>query len=150
MVVTGKEADAFFGPWISRKVGGTWTANAVTIGVLSKDGRPKGGVIFEGYNGVNIFAHIAGEGPYWLEKEFLWYIFYYPFEELECRRITVTVPESNKASQALAEKLGFELETRLTEAHPDGDLLVYRLFKDKCRWHTRKANHGQRRSTSVP
>ena len=44
------------------------------------------------------------------------------------------IPSTNKASIKFVENLGAELETTLKDAHPKGDLLVYRLFKKDCKY----------------
>lgn len=133
------------GQWVAQQIGMSFHEGMVAIG--SSTAKGKGGVIFENWNKRNIFAHIAGEGEGWITKEFLWYIFFYPFEELGCDRITVVVASSNKFAQNLATRLGFELETQLIEAHPDGDLLIYRLLKTQCRWHLLEPYYGKRKQT---
>ena len=50
------------------------------------------------------------------------------------KRITGIVASSNEAARKFDEHLGFELEAILLGAHPDGDLLVYKMTADKCRW----------------
>lgn len=93
------------------------------------------GIWFESFNGANMMMHVAAV-PHsnWLFKELLWYAFYYPFIECGCRRVTGLVAESNAEAREFDERLGFRLEARLKEAAPDGDLLVYALFRDDCRW----------------
>lgn len=69
-----------------------------------------------------------------MSREYLWYCFHYPFNELKVRRITGLVPESNMEARKFDERLGFKLETRLKNAHPDGDVLVYAMFREDCRF----------------
>lgn len=93
------------------------------------------GVAYANWNGVNIEAHIASDGSKrWLTREYLWTIFDYPFRQLKVKRITLCIGEGNKDSRRFAEHLGFERETTLVAAHPTGDLLIYRMTKDMCRW----------------
>lgn len=123
------------GPWVAERVGikryipGTASA----IGRI-KDGRIVAGVLYQDYNGANVSAHIAGEGKSWLNKKFLSIIFDYPFNQLKVNRITGYVVSTNKAAQNLDEKLGFKREAILRDAHPDGDLIIYAMHKDECRW----------------
>lgn len=98
-----------------------------------KDGQIVAGVLYEDYNGANVFCHIAAEGS-WANKEFLWLIFDYPFNQLGVKRITTTVKPLNTVSQAFTAKLGFDVEAKLKDADPDGDLWIFRMFKDDCRW----------------
>ena len=93
------------------------------------------GVWYEGFNGANMVMHIAAlPNSAWMTKELLWYMFHYPFVECGCRRITGLVEETNEAARNLAERLGCTLEARLKDAAPGGDILVYAMFREDCRW----------------
>lgn len=93
------------------------------------------GVVYCDWNGPNVVCHIASDGSRrWLTRRYLWTIFDYPFCQLRVKRITVPVGEGNKDSRRFVEHLGFVLEAALKDAHPSGDLLVYRLWKHDCRW----------------
>jgi RimJ/RimL family protein N-acetyltransferase len=120
--------------WVSEQMGGqSWSA-AVGIG-LEEDGRIIAGVVYDYWNGASICMHVASEpGSRWMTREYLWICFAYPFNQLGVRRVTGLVPESNMAARKFDEALGFELETRLKDAHPDGDVLVYKMTRDKCRF----------------
>jgi RimJ/RimL family protein N-acetyltransferase len=121
------------GPWVSEKTGGTWCAGrGQAIGKLT-DGKLVAGVLYEDFNGANVVCHIAGEGQ-WADRRFLAVIFDYPFNQLKVRRITVPVDGKNIKSQKLVEHMGFVLESRLEQATLDSDLLLYRLFKDDCKY----------------
>lgn len=101
---------------------------------LEENGELIAGVVYDYWNGASICMHVAGIGKRWLTREYLWYCFHYPFEELKVRRITGLVPESNMEARRFDEHLGFKLETRLKDAHPDGDILVYAMFREDCRF----------------
>ena len=93
------------------------------------------GIWFENYNGANMMMHVAAlPNSRWMSKELLWYTFYYPFIECGCKRVTGLVEETNEAAREFDERLGFHLEARLKDAAPGGDLLVYAMFRDECRW----------------
>jgi len=100
---------------------------------LEKDGELIAGVVFSDYNTSNITAAIHGVGN-WLNKEFLWYMFYYPFYQAGVGRITVTIESNNAKSHRLATRLGFEFEATLQRAGRFGDLHVYRMFREDCKW----------------
>lgn len=51
--------------------------------------------------------------------------------------MTAPVAASNMRSRKFVEHLGFTLEATLTDACTDGDLILYRMIKNKCRWLTR-------------
>lgn len=134
------------GPWVADRVGFRWTqGRSQAIGRI-KDGKVVAGVLYEDYNGVNVVCHIACEKT-GINRRFLLIIFDYPFQQLKCKRITVVIAQSNTASRRLVEHMGFEVEANLHHAHPDGDLIVYRMMADDCRW-TKEILYGQSKRTS--
>lgn len=112
-------------------------ASYTTVG-LEKDGELIAGVIYTEYNVSNIVCHIGAVGKQWLDREYLWYIFYYPFMQMKVNRITVVVESDNFESQRFVKHLGFELEATLKDAGRSGDLLIYRMFKKDCRFLEKK------------
>lgn len=92
------------------------------------------GVVYNGYNGVNINMHVAANGRHWMTRQYLWTCFDYPFNQAGVQRITGLVGEGNIAAQRFDEHLGFELETTLERSHPTGKTLVYRMFREQCKW----------------
>lgn len=119
--------------FISEQIGyGRKTDNFTAIG-LESDGNLVAGVTYSEYNGSNITAGIAGEGN-WLTREFLWFMFFYPFIQAGASRITACVETNNLQSQRFVEKLGFELEFSMKRAGRFGDLLIYRMFREDCKY----------------
>lgn len=122
------------GPWVCNRAGGTWTPGRGTaIGKLDECGHLTAGVLYEDWNGANIVCHIAGDGN-WATKEYLNVIFDYPFNQLGVRRITCPVASTNIKSINLVRRMGFTLECSLAQAIPDGDLHLFRMFKDECKY----------------
>lgn len=120
--------------FVAERMGISGWSNAVGIG-LEEDGQLIAGVTFDYYNGASICMHVAAvEGRRWMTREYLWFCFHYPFEQLGVKRITGLVPETNMDARRFDEHLGFKLETRLQDAAPDGDVLVYAMFKEDCRF----------------
>lgn len=107
-----------------------WSAHRA-IG-LERDNKIVAGVIYDNYNGINIFAHIAIKGK--ITRNFLWYMHHYPFMELKVDRVTGLIPSNNKKVIRFVEKLGAHREGTMRNAHPDGDLLVYCLFRKDCKY----------------
>jgi len=91
------------------------------------------GVLYEDWNHANVVCHIAGIGR-WATREFLRVIFDYPFRQLAVKRITVPVASTNAKAVQFVEHLGFTLEAKLKDAHPEGDLLIYKMTPAECRW----------------
>lgn len=128
-------------PWVQERTGGGqyFPGTCSAIGRI-KDNQIAGGIYYEHYNGANVWCHIAGEDSRWLNREFLWMIFDYPFRQLGVNRMTAPVIESNGKCRNFVERLGFEIESTMSKAHPDGDVIIYRLLKENCKWLEKK--HG--------
>lgn len=122
------------GPWVVARGGGDWfPGRGTAIGKLNEKGELVAGVLYEDYNGANIVCHIAGVGN-WATKDFLNIIFDYPFNQLGVKRITAPNASDSHASINLVKRMGFELECTLSQATPRGDLLLFRMFRDDCRY----------------
>lgn len=101
----------------------------------TKEGQLVAGVVYNEFNGASVCMHVAAvPGARWLVREYLWTCFDYPFNQLKVQRVTGLVGEGNIAARKFDEHLGFTLETTLERAHPTGRTLVYRMFKEDCRW----------------
>ena len=121
--------------WVAKRTNefGNFGA-AVGIG-LERDGEIIGGVVLNEYNGVNINVHIASdESKRWMNKEFLWYVLHYCFEEAKVNRVTALIGEGNKAAIHLNERIGFKHEAAIEGAHPTGKMLILGMFKKDCKW----------------
>lgn len=84
------------------------------------------------YSGRNIVLACALEAP--LTRLFLRGLFFYPFLQLHCERITVLIDDNNLKSIRLVEHVGFMREGCLRRARPGGDVYLYGLLKENCRW----------------
>ncbi|ABK44229.1 hypothetical protein Mmc1_1721 [Magnetococcus marinus MC-1] len=92
-------------------------------------------VLYQNYRDVDIEMAIAASHPRWAKRGVIGAFFHYPFVQLGCRRVTSLVAHTNRASQRLAEGLGFQLEGRCRQSYPAGqDALIYGLLKTECRW----------------
>lgn len=121
------------GPWVCTRAGVEYQKGKFRAVGRVVDNNLVAGVLYEEFNGAQVVCHIAGEGN-WANRHFLWLIFDYPFNQIGASRITTTVIDSNEKSQRFTKKLGFDLEFKMKAAHPSGDLWVFRMFKDDCRW----------------
>lgn len=100
------------------------------------DGELVVGVLYEGWNGHNVWMHVAAQpGGQWMRREFLRYCFYYPFCELGCSRVSGYVEASNLQARRFDEHLGFQHEATLAGAAADGgDVMLYVMWRDDCRY----------------
>ncbi len=138
--------DQFVGPWLAERLDTTWQpGRGHTIGLYdTADNRLIAGAWFESWNGASILCHLAGDGKKWLNREFLWFICHYPFEQLGVRKVISPVESTNLASRKFVEHFGLTLEATLKDAAPKGDLLLYSLTKEQCKWlHLRDKYRGK-------
>lgn len=108
--------------------------NYEAIGI-EENGELLAGVVYDSYekNG-RCAMHCAGVGRRWLNKEFLWIAFDYPFNQLNVNVIVNTVSSTNKDSIRFTEHCGFKEATRIAGGTCDGDLIIYTLYKKDCKW----------------
>lgn len=93
-------------------------------------------LVYNCYVHPDICIHVAAApGRRWMTREMLWMAFDYPFNQLECERVTGLVPESNKAAIRLDEHLGFKYEGTKRRAWKNGESLIYfGMLREECRW----------------
>lgn len=102
---------------------------------LEADGQLVCGVLYNGYTKRNICMHIASDGTRrWMNRDYLWYCFYYPFVQVGVDRVTGLVGEGNAQARRFDEHLGFREEGRLRGACETGDLIIYVMWRDDCRF----------------
>lgn len=127
-LITGREA----GEWVAKQIKGHYAPhNSVAIGLKRYD-RFNAGVLYEQWNGRSIVAHIAVAGR--MTPAFLAAIFDYPFNVCGAHKVICPVPSDNIRSAKLARNMGFELEARIKDAAPTGDILIHTLSKADCRF----------------
>ena len=127
-IVTGHSA----GHWTAEKIeGGYNEARSRSIG-LKKDGEFVAGVIYENWNRRSITCHIAISGR--LTPKYLWAIFDYPFRVCDVKKIIVPVDATNSKSVKLVKKMGFTEEARIKNGMANGDLILYTLAKNDCKY----------------
>lgn len=75
----------------------------------------------------------AGE-PGWVTRDVLKFSLSYPFEALNCNRITCLAHRKNKAMRQYLVRMGFKLEGVKRKALNGADLCVYGLLRSECKW----------------
>lgn len=103
---------------------------------LEKDGELVAGVLYEGFNGHNVWMHVgAMPGKRWMTKEYLKAAFLYPFVQLKCSRVSGYVEAWNMDARKFDEHLGFKKEAVLSGAASDGgDVILYVMRREDCRY----------------
>lgn len=101
--------------------------------VESDTGTPIAGVVYDGYNGHIIMAHIwidKGRKP---SKEWFAAIFDYPFNKLMVKKIIGQVRSSNEEALRIDKHFGFESEARIGNFYDNGDdLEVLTMTREQC------------------
>lgn len=108
-----------------------WSGYYVTIG-REKYGQLNGGIVFTDYTRCNMTMAIVLEAP--LNRPLLRAAFYYPFLQMKVRRVTALVDVSNSDSRRLCEHAGFKQEGILRDGAIDGDVIVYGMTRQECRF----------------
>ena len=103
---------------------------------LIKDDELIAGVMFDDYNGSNMWMHVAAiPGRRWMTRDFLYATFAYPFLQLNIRRLSGWVEADNIDARKFDEHIGFKQEAVLKQAGRNGvDVIIYSMFKDDCRF----------------
>ncbi len=142
MSVIVLDKDEFVGPWVFGHIGRLWIPGmGRTLGWAGPDNEIVAGVTFTNFDGFNVWFDCAAVAKSrWLDRRGMFAIFHYVFEQLDCVRCSAMIPEDNEKSLKLAQAAGFEYEATLSRAAPNNkNMLVFRMFKEDCRWLTRKA-----------
>lgn len=116
------------------------------------------GVVYENWTGAggSIEAHIASFGPRWLNRDFLYIMFDYPFNQLECKQAFVRVKAKNEKSIHWCHSLGFKDYVTIEDVFPDDDMILMRMKREECRFlnikprtvKSRRIEDGQAESAS--
>lgn len=121
------------GPWIEEHGGGEYRLGTQCIG-LERDGELVAGALFDYHNGASVYGHWAVKDKLALTRDFLSAIFRYSFIQLDCSVFITLIAGDNEPSYSLVEKLGFSLEHTIKDAHPSGELRIYTMRRNECRW----------------
>ena len=107
---------------------------------LIRGGRLVAGVIYNNFGGANANMHVgAEEGARWMTRDFLRAAFDYPFNQLKLRRLTACVHSNNRRAIRFDEHLGFKYEGTQRHYYTDGDMLIFGMLREECRFLERKA-----------
>jgi hypothetical protein len=119
--------------WVSDKLGGKTPPETRCIG-QEIDGILKSVVCYNNFVGKSCNISIASEGSGFFNKDYLWAIFDYPFNKLNLKVIIATVAGNNEKSRNICRKLGFKEVALIADAHEQGDLVIFSMRANDCRW----------------
>lgn len=122
--------------WVASRISGCapWADGYNAIG-LEKDGVLVAGVVIDGYvPKARCSIHCAADGKNWLTRAFIVAVFDYVFRQLECRVVVNPVNSSNEKSMRFTASCGFAEACRIKNGYADGDLVIFELRKESCKW----------------
>jgi L-amino acid N-acyltransferase YncA len=128
MIVAGPHV----GHWVMSRIGGFFDPVCMSAIGWQNDGRLTAGAAYRDWNGVSIEGQIAADRP--LTRGFLFAIFDYPFRQLGARKIIATTTADHIRSIRLLRRLGFLEEACLRDAAWGGDLIIFTLRREDCRY----------------
>lgn len=102
--------------WVAGKLGfddPEFFGPCKAIAVADSNDVPLAGVVFSGYRGEpfnSIEVSIASESPRWATRGIIHALLSYPFDQLGCTRVQVTIPLKNERAQRFCKGIGFVRE----------------------------------------
>lgn len=120
--------------FIAQRIG-TVPDICTAVGWENDTGKIVAGVIFERFNGRNVYFHGAGDGSCFWPRALLKAIAIHAFETIGALRVTTVTQSNNSAALAWDKAYGFVEEGRMIGAAHDGSDSVYLvLWKHDCKW----------------
>ena len=95
-----------------------------------------GGVIFTDWTGEggSVSIHSSGWHPRWINRDLLWMVFSYAFDQLQVKKILGPTPANNHHALQFNRKLGFKQEAVIRDVFPDGDMVLLAMYRADCRF----------------
>lgn len=133
-VTAYSDPDRYIG-WAAQKIGiSSFRPDARAIG-LERRGDLIAATVYDTFSPGSCAMHIASDGSgRWLNRDFLFRMFAYPFIQCGFRRVTGLIAANNTASLRFARHIGFRDEGVLREEAPDGDVIVLGMLRRECKW----------------
>ena len=122
--------------WLCERIGYTPTRDLMCIGQWDNDKEEIIGVVgYDGWSENMVEMHSAGvPGTYWLNKQMLKQAFIYPFKGHGLKVIITRVSTGNPVAVKMNKGLGFKEQCRIRNGADDGDLIIFTMHHDECRW----------------
>ena len=136
MIVVDRQDE--LGEWLCSRTGGQYVKGDGTYIGLETGGTIVAVAGYSDFNGASCRAHLAVDGK--ITPEFLWFGFYYPFEQLKVKKIIGLVSSLNKKALKLDKHFGYVEEAVIKDAVPNGDLHILTMTKEQCRYL--RKDHG--------
>lgn len=111
--------------------GGSFGEKLVGIAVLNEAGEMAGGVVYHDYRPQVRSIEMSGASvdKGWLTRAIIQRVLWYPFGQLNCRRITTITPKRNTAARAFDRRLGFKQEGVVRRGFGNDDAIIYGMLR---------------------
>ncbi len=113
---------------------------------LEKGGDLIAGVVYTDYNESDgdLQLHIAATTPRWCTKNTIRMFLDYPFNQLDCVRVTCLCAADNLRIATFLDGIGFTREGVLRKAFGRKvDAIIFGMLKEDCYWLDKDFKHGQ-------
>jgi len=122
------------GEWVCARIEGKFHPDSATAIGIERGGMLVGGCVFETYTGQSVLIHAAGTSRFWMNRDFLKAVFGYAFNQLKVKKMIGPVDSANRDSRNFIENLGFTPEAVIADGARHGDLILYTLRRQDCRF----------------
>jgi len=129
----------------------TRSPKALAVG-LEKDGDLICGVVYTDYqeDDGDLQLHIAATTPRWCTKNTIRMFLDYPFNQLDCVRVTTRCAVDNPRILKFMDGIGFTREGILRKAfNRKIDAIVFGMLKEECYWLDKDLDYGQKLTQST-
>lgn len=140
-IVHGKH----IGEWVALQMGGLFDVEHSQAIGLQRNGELVAGIIYENWNGKSVVCHIAIRGR--ITPEFLSVISQYAYVQCGAHKIIAPASSDNRRSVDMLRKMGFREECRIRNAQPGGDICLFTMTKDSCKYLSER--YGKKSNSSA-
>lgn len=117
-------------------IGSSFTPVTMKVISRSENGIFRGGVVYENWTGKggSVVIHIGSTDKHWINRDMLWVMFDYPFNQLEVNQAFAQVASKNEECLRFSKSVGWKEVIRLDAVFPDDDMILLRLRREECRF----------------
>lgn len=113
---------------IAGSVGVSYERRAMSVSRV-KDGVLLGGVVYYDHTGESLCVHVAGWDDHWVNRDILFCMFDYPFNQMGVKRVFAQIPADNQRSLDFNEKLGFKTACVIAGVYPNNVACIVRCIE---------------------
>lgn len=122
------------GPFVFGEVNATWGPEGREAIGLVKDGVVLAGVVLENFTGRSAMCHIAIAHPRVPVRKLVVAVANYAFNQLGVEKLIGPVPSTNMQAIQFDLRLGFQPEAIIRDAVPGGDMLIFSMTREQCKF----------------